>query len=74
MTDNNSRLSKIFSTEDAFDQQVVNFEKAMNSIYQQSIPKIRERKRKFKEDDIGFLIEQRIKLKLNPSSDSNEDI
>ena len=72
MTDNNSRLSKIFSTEDAFDQQVVNFEKAMNSIYHQSFPKIRERKRKFKEDDIGFLIEQRKKLKLNPSSDSNE--
>ena len=44
----------------------------MNSIYHQSFPKIRERKRKFTEDDIGFLTEQRKKLKLNSSSDSNE--
>ena len=48
------------------------FEKTMNSIYHQAFPKLREKKRKFKEDDIRHLIEKRKKLKTNPTSAQNE--
>ena len=43
----------------------------MNSIYHQAFPKIRDKKQKFKEDDVGLLIEKRKKLKSNPSSEEN---
>ena len=71
MTEKNTKLSDIFSTHSTFENQTSNFEKEMNSIFHQSFPKIREKKRKFKEDDVGFLIEKRNKLKLNPISDAN---
>ena len=72
MTENNTNLSKIFSTQNAFEQQVSCFEKTMNSIFHQTFPKIRDKKRKFKEDDVGFLISKRKKLKLNMNSDNND--
>ena len=72
MTDKNTKLSKIFSTKTTFSDQVSMFERTMNGIYHQTFPKIREKKRKFKEDDIGHLIEKRKKLKINPSSDEND--
>ena len=71
MTDKNKKLSEIFSTQTTFENQVSMFEKTMNSIYHQSFSKIREKKRKFKEDDVGFLIEKIKKLKSNPSSEEN---
>ena len=72
MTDKNRKLSDIFATDSAFENQVTSFEKTMNSIYHQAFPKIREKKRKFKKDDVGFLIEKRKKLKLNDSSEEND--
>ena len=48
------------------------FEKTMNSIYHQAFPKIREKKRKFKEDEIGHLLEKKKKLKTNPRTDDNK--
>ena len=71
MTNINPKLSKVFSTQTAFTEQVSIFEKTMNSIYHQAFPKIRDKKRKFKEDDVGLLIEKRKKLKSNPSSEEN---
>ena len=72
MTNDNRRLAETFSTNDTFKNQVSNFEKSMNRIFHQVFPKIRERKRKFKEDEVGYLIERRKKLKLNPPSQENE--
>ena len=72
LTDKNTKLSTIFSTKRTFTDQVSMFEKTMNGIYQQAFPKIREKKRKSKEDDIGHLIEKRKKLKTNPISAENE--
>ena len=56
MIENNTSLPQIFTTQNAFEQKVSCFEKTMNSIFHQTFPKICDRKRKFKEDDIGFLI------------------
>ena len=72
MTEKNSKLSEIFSTQRAFEDQVASFEKNMNSIFHQVFPKIREKKRKFKEDEVGFLIAKRKKLTLNASSVEND--
>ena len=44
MTDKNTKPSNIFSTNNAFTDQVSMFEKTMNSIYHQAFPKIREKK------------------------------
>ena len=72
MTEKNNKLLNIFSTHGAFEDQVSHFEKSMNSIYHQVFPKIRDKKRKFKEDEVGFLIENRKRLKLSANCDRNK--
>jgi hypothetical protein len=72
MTDNNKKLAETFATNISFKSQIARFEKNINSIFHQTFPKIREKKRKFKEDEVGYLIEQRKKLKLNQSSPEND--
>ena len=43
ITERNNKLSNIFSTHGAFEDQVSHFKKSMNSIYHQIFPKIREK-------------------------------
>ena len=50
VTQNNKQLSEVFSTMDTFQKQVKMWEKRMNSCMYMSFPKIRQRKRKFKEN------------------------
>jgi hypothetical protein len=56
MTDNNKKLAETFATNNTFKSQIIRFEKNINSIFHQTFPKIREKKRKFKEDEVGYLI------------------
>ena len=72
MTDKNSQLAKIFTTGNTFKQQVAQWEKRIKSIFHQTFPKIRQKKRKFKEDEVGFLLEKRKKLKFNSKTSNNE--
>ena len=66
MTENSSKLEEALSTDGTFQTQVTMWEKQLNSFIYQSFPKIRHRKRKFEEDEVGFLLEERKKLKRNP--------
>ena len=64
--------NSVLSTRATFTDQVSSFEKTMNQIYHQAFPKICEKKRKFKEDNVGYLVEKRKILKKNPSSEKND--
>ena len=72
MTDNNNSLSEAFSTDKTFQQQVRDWDRAVKSCMHQSFPKIRHRKRKFRDNDVGVLLEKRKKLRLNPPSAQND--
>ena len=75
MTDNTSKLEIALSTVGTFQTQVKLWEKQLNSFIYQSFPKIRHRKRKFEEDEVGFLLEARKKLKRNtPTAQTEIDI
>ena len=75
MTDNTSKLTEAISTVWTFKNQVARWDKQVKSFIYQAFPKIRNRKRKFKEDEVGFLLEKRKKLKLvQATSKSEQDI
>ena len=48
------------------------WENQVQSFFHQSFPKIRHRKRKFREDEVGYLLEKRKRLKLGPKTDDND--
>ena len=73
VTDNTNQLTEALSTKGTFEFQVSNWEKQMKKLMFQSFPKIQNRKRKFKEDEVGFLLERRKKLKENPSTVETEN-
>ena len=73
MTSQNFVMSEVFSTNETFQTQVNKWEKCVKSCIQQSFPKVRPRKRKFREDEVGHLIEVRKKLKLNPTNIENDN-
>ena len=68
MTSNCNKLAKIFSRDDTFQTKASLWDKLVNKHIQQSFPIIRHKKRKFKKDEVGFLIEKRRKLIQNPES------
>ena len=73
MTSNCNKLTKIFSTDDTFQNKASRWDKLVNKHIYQSFPIIRHKKRKFKKDEVGFLIEKRRKLNQNPESPENEE-
>ena len=72
MIENTNELTEIFSTPMTFQSQVEVWERKLKSIMYTSFPKIRHRKRKFRFDEVGHLIEKRIKLRLDPVTPQNE--
>ena len=75
MTNSSTKLGEAFSTGETFKTQVLKWEKQLNSIIYQSFPKIRHRKRKFREDEVGFLLESRKRLKQStPSAQTDKEI
>ena len=68
MTNNTTKLSKIFLTNTTFERQVLLWEEQVQSFFHESFPKIRHRKRKFREDEVGYLLEKRKRLKLGPKT------
>ena len=72
MTDNSTKLTQAISTGGTFKDKVSKWEKQLKSFFFQAFPKIRHRKRKFNEDEVGFLLEKRKRLKLNPVSPDND--
>ena len=75
MTSKTSSLSKCLATNETYEIQVKKWEKKVQGIFHQSFVKIRERKRKFREDEIGFLIEKRKKVKTeNTTPETTKEI
>ena len=75
MTNKNSSLTEVFSTSDTFQSQGVQWEKNVKSCIRESFPKVRPRKRKFREYEVGHLLEIRKKLKLSsPSAQKDFEI
>ena len=75
MTSDTQCLSKSFATNETFSVQVSKWQKQLKRYIFQSFPKIRSKKRKFKEDDIGFLLEKRKRLKVaHDNSDNKRNI
>ena len=72
VTDSFNKLTEALSTKGTFEFQVSNWEKQMKKLMFQSFPKIRNRKRKFKKDEVGFLLERRKKLRENPPTVETE--
>ena len=72
MTNQSVKMRESFSTNKTFEHEIALWDKQVKSCMYRTFPKIRHKKRKFKEDDIGFLIEQRKKLKLNEDSQENQ--
>ena len=58
--------NSVLSTRATFTDQVSSFEKTMNQIYHQAFPKICEKKRKFKEDNVGYLVEKKENIEEKP--------
>ena len=72
MTKNKSELSEIFSTPVTFQSQVKVWERKFKSCVFKSFPKICHRRRKFRVDEVGHLIEKQKKLRLDPATAQNE--
>ena len=63
MTNNTTKLSEAFTTKNTFDNQVAAWEKQVKSFLYQAFSKIRHRKRKFRENQVGHLLKRRNKPK-----------
>ena len=61
LTTNTEKLSSCFKSDEPFQKQVKKWEHEIKSHVVQSFPKIRSRKRKFSESEIGHLLEERKK-------------
>ena len=72
MTDQNSKLTEIFSSNKTFEKQIIQWEKNVKSVFHQTFSKVRQKKRKFREDEVGFIIEQINKIKMKPTNPENE--
>ena len=71
-TDNSSKLQEALATDGTFQTQVTRWGKQLKSYIYQCFPKIRHRKRKFEEDEVGFLLEEMKKLKRSPDTAETE--
>ena len=65
LTTNTHMLSSCLESNEEFSTQVTNFEDMFKKIQAQSFCKIRTRKRKFAETEVGKMLETRKKLKLD---------
>ena len=63
MTNNTTKLSEAFTTKNTFDNQAAAWEKQVKSFLYQAFPKIRHRKQKFREYEVGHLLKRRNKPK-----------
>ena len=61
MPDDTSKLTEAISTVGTFKEQVTKWDKQVKSFIHSAFPKIRNRKRKFKDDEVGFLLEKKKK-------------
>ena len=68
MTSQAPKLRQSFTTTKTFEHEVALWQKEVKSCIYRSFPKIRQKKRKFKEDEIGYLIEKRKQIKLDPET------
>ena len=69
MTTNTNLLSNSFSTHQTLEAQAKVWNRNLHKIIQQSFTKIRHRKQKFRENDIGNLLQKRKKLKMDKPAD-----
>ena len=76
ITTDTNIFSTCFKSDEAFQNQIKNWEHVLKSHIVSVFPKIRSRKRKFCESDIGLLLEERKKLKLEviPNLDKIGDL
>ena len=72
ITTHTSELSSCFESSEPFKTQIKKWEHRLKSHVVRAFPKIRSRKRKFSESDIGKLLEERKRLRLDKSN-SNDD-
>ena len=74
ITSNTDELSACFKSNEPFQKQVKKWEHMLRSHVVKSFPKIRSRKRKFCETEIGRLLEERKKLKQNEHLENDFDV
>ena len=72
MTDNTTKLTYAMSTVGTFGEKVSLWEKYLKGFIFKAFPKIRPRKRKLQENEVGCLLEKRKRLKLNPLTAESE--
>ena len=72
MTNNSNKIRDSFSTNKTFEHEIALWDKRVKSCIYQTFPKIRHKKRKFKEDEVGYLIEKRKRLRLNENTPEND--
>ena len=74
ITTNTSELSSCFESSEPFQKQIKKWEHKLKSHIVRAFPKIRSCKRKFTESDVGKLLEERKRLKIDSSQDNDEQI
>ena len=74
ITSNTDELSACFKSNEPFQKQVKKWEHMLRSHVVKSFPKIRSRKRKFCETEIGRLLDARKKLKQNEHLENDFDV
>ena len=71
ITTNTNKLSSCFQSDECFQKQVKIWEHELKNHIVQAFPKIRSRKRKFSESEVGKLLEARKKLKMQEHTENN---
>ena len=74
LTRNTRKFSMCFEGEEKFPEQIISWERNLKRCIIQSFPKIRSRKRKFSETEIGKLLEERKKIKLELLATPSEQL
>ena len=73
LTTTTTRLTNSLNKSLPFQRTIKLWQKTVNSFIHQSFTKVRSTKRKFKENEVGHLIEQRKKLKMEMKNNPTED-
>ena len=74
ITSNTTAISSCLESKEPFQKQIKKWEHTLKSHVIAAFPKIRSRKRKFTESDIGKLLETRKQMKLDTSNDRSDEI
>ena len=72
ITTNTNRLSNCLKSNEPFQKQIKKWEHELRSHVVKAFPKIRSRKRKFQDTEVGIMLESRKRIKLQPIVNEEE--